>query len=330
MSLNINEIPLSEIISSIKRFDGIIRKKELNIIKNIFIFPYNEKYITSFDDDAATINIGIDDYLLFATDGIWDKLIDKSPWWAGYAAVLSNINDIYAMGGDPIAMVDVLSSNNKKDIIDICKGIKFCSDLFNVPIVGGHTHPDSKSNSISISIIGKVNKNSLIRSDTAKSNEIIIEAIDLNGKRGPNSKYSWISTINKTKEYINKLYSSIKIIGNKKLVNSGKDISNPGIIGTIAMLCEASNIGALIDINKILVPDKLTSSIDFIEWLQTHPSSGFIFTTSMDKSNECIKILKESGFSTSIIGITNNTKIINIKNNKETKELFNFNKELVY
>lgn len=328
--MNIDKIPLSKIVSSIKSYSGITRKKEISIIKNIFKIPSNKKYITSFDDDAATINLGKDDYLLFATDGIWDLLINKDPWWAGYAAVLSNINDIYAMGGDPIAMVDVLSSNNKNDIIEICNGMKQCSDIFNVPIVGGHTHPDSSNKSISISIIGKVNKNSIIRSDTAKPKQLIIEAIDLNGEKGPNSKYSWISTINKTKKYIKKLYNSIKIIGNKKLVYSGKDISNPGIIGTIAMLCEASNIGALIDINKILTPDKYIESNEYIEWLQTHPSSGFIFTTSNENSKICIEILREAGFSTSIIGITDNTKILKIKNSSETKVIFDFNKEIIY
>lgn len=320
---------LSEIAFSIYNYSGIKRKNDIKIITNIIGNPENKnKYITTFNDDASAINIYDEDLLLFATDGIWEELVNKNPWWAGYAAVLSNINDIYAMGGEPIAMVDVLASNNIKNIEKICKGMKKCSNQFNVPIVGGHTHPDSSISSISVSIIGKVNKKSIIRSDTAKDGQIIIEAIDLDGKIGPNSNYSWVSTIDKSNSELNKLYSSIQKISNDNFVSSGKDISNPGIIGTIGMLCEYSNVGSIIDIDKILIPNN--ADIDIINWLKIHPSSGFIFTLDNKFKKQTINILNEAGFSTSVIGIIDSTKIVKLKKENQIINLFDFNKEKLF
>lgn len=328
----INKYSLKEIIQNLKNYDGITRKNKIKMITNIIgdLKINKEKYITTFKDDAAAIDIGIDELLLFATDGIFDKLVNKSPWWAGYAVVLSNINDIYAMGGYPIAMVDVLSSNDEKVILEMCNGMKECLNKFNIPIVGGHTHPDSSKSSISISIVGKVSKESIIRSDKAQNGEIIIEALDLNGKKGPNSNYSWESTLTKTSLEIKKLYDSVIKIGNNKLVTSGKDISNPGVIGTIGMLCEASNVGAIIDINKILVPKDKENNFDFIEWIQTHPSSGFIFTASYDNVTSCIQILEQGGFSTAQIGIINSTKKLELKDLTDKMELFDFNRETLF
>ncbi len=321
---------IEQIANSIKNYSGIKRKKNIKNIINILGDPSenNKNYVTTFSDDSAAINIGYEELLLLATDGIWEELIIKSPWWAGFAAVLSNINDIYAMGGKPIAMVDVLSYKTYSSLNDICNGIRSCIDKFDVPIVGGHTHPYTSYDSISISIIGSVNKNSIIRSDHANINDIIIEAIDLNGKIGPNSNRSWVSILNKSKSEIKKLYDSVPLIGKLKLVTCGKDISNPGIIGTICMLCESSGVGATIDIEKILTP--LNEEVDFIEWLQVHPSTGFVFTCNNKNLNDCINILESAGFSTSKIGTINKTKNIILKRNNEKLKLYDLNNNTLF
>ena len=56
--------------------------------------------IVDFGDDAAVLDAGTDDVVLFAADGIWGRLLEASPWWAGYSSVLVNVNDISAMGAD--------------------------------------------------------------------------------------------------------------------------------------------------------------------------------------------------------------------------------------
>ena len=50
-------------------------------------------------------------------------------------------------------------------------------------------------------------------------------------------------------------------IAKKHLVNSCKDISNPGVVGTLGMLLEASNMGAEIELESIPKPDDKRSDI---------------------------------------------------------------------
>ena len=40
-------------------------------------------------------------------------------------------------------------------------------------------------------------------------------------------------------------------IARKHLLTAGKDISNPGILGTLGMLLEASGVGATVELEKI-------------------------------------------------------------------------------
>ena len=95
--------------------------------------------VASFGEDAAVIRHN-DEALLLAADGIWSRLMEADPYWAGYCSVLVNIHDIAAMGGHPIAMVDIFSIAKTTVQELVVKGMHDASAQFGVPIVGGHLH----------------------------------------------------------------------------------------------------------------------------------------------------------------------------------------------
>ena len=63
-----------------------------------------------------------EDYLLLAADGIMPQLLINEPYAAGKAAVMVSVNDIYSMGGRPIAMVNVLAYGNEEGRIASGRG----------------------------------------------------------------------------------------------------------------------------------------------------------------------------------------------------------------
>ncbi|HEY9245496.1 MAG TPA: AIR synthase related protein, partial [Candidatus Methanoperedens sp.] len=86
---------LQKIVSEIRNFEGVTRKKPIADLIEIFESVRSEyaNSVVDFGDDAAVIDIGGEDYVLFAADGIWGRLMPSS-WWAGYSSVLVNVNDI--------------------------------------------------------------------------------------------------------------------------------------------------------------------------------------------------------------------------------------------
>jgi putative methanogenesis marker protein 2 len=318
---------LHKIAKEIREFEGVTRKKPIAELINIFQtvrFEYS-KSVVDFGDDAAVIDIGGDDYILFAADGIWGRLVNASPWWAGYTSVLVNINDIAAMGGKPIAMVNVLSSDNKNACKEILRGIKDGIAKFGVPMVGGHMHPDTPYTSLSVAIIGTVKKGCEIKSGTAKAGDIIIAAYDLDGKIGPNSKYSFDTTTTKEPEEVRGKYRVMQEIGEKKLVTAGKDISNPGLIGTLGMLLETSKKGAHVDLGKISVPE----NIDFTQWLKVHPATGFIVTALPENESEVIGLFEKAGYTAANIGVVDDTWKLDICFSDKCVTVFDFKKDVV-
>src|SRR6185295_544372 len=57
-------------------------------------------------DDTAAIPDG-GGYLLLAAEGILPEFLARDPWFAGFSAVMVNVSDVAAMGGYPLAVVDV-------------------------------------------------------------------------------------------------------------------------------------------------------------------------------------------------------------------------------
>lgn len=318
---------LQRIAKEIRDFEGVTRKKPIADIIKMFETVRSEysHSVVDFGDDAAVIDVGGDDYILFAADGIWGRLVNASPWWAGYTSVLVNVNDIAAMGGKPVAMVNVLSSDNKHACKELLRGIRDGIDKFGVPMVGGHLHPDTPYTSLSVAIIGTVKKGCEIKSGTAKEGEIIIAAYDMDGKIGPNSPYSFDTTTGKKPDEVRKKYMVMQEIGEKKLVTAGKDISNPGLIGTLGMLLETSKMGARVDLEKIRMP----GDIDFIQWLKVHPAIGFILTALPENEQKIIGLFEKAGYCAAKIGVVENTSKLDIYFGDECVTVFDFKKDIV-
>lgn len=318
---------LERIAKEIREFEGVTRKKPIADLINIFESVRSEysNSVVDFGDDAAVVDIGGDDYILFAADGIWARLINASMWWAGYSSVLVNVNDIAAMGGKPVAMVNILSSSNKTACQELLRGIRDGIAKFGVPMVGGHLHPDTPYTSLSVAIIGIVKRGCEIRSSTARPGDSVIAAFDMDGRMGPNSPYSFDSTTMKEPEDVRAKYRMMQTLGERHLVTAGKDISNPGVIGTLGMLVETSCAGARVDLEKIPV----NKDVDFIQWMKVHPATGFIVTALPENEDEVVRLFEKAGFKASVIGSIEDTSRLDICHGAGCVTVFDFRTDAV-
>ncbi|PAV07415.1 methanogenesis marker 2 protein [Methanosphaera cuniculi] len=317
----------NEIIKSIRTFKGVTRKSSIADVREKLKDVYNisSKVHLAFGDDAAAIDIGNNQLMLLATDGIWGDLMDIDPWWAGYCSVLVNVNDIAAMGGLPMGMTNVLSSSDPNIVDEIMDGIKEGIKKFGVPMVGGHTHPDTPYNALDVAISGIVDKDSVIPSCGAEVGDDIIMAIDLDGSIYPKTEINWDSTSDKTPQYVQDQIKIMNKIGSKHLVNAAKDISNPGCVGTLGMLLEASNKGAHIYLDEIPKPE----SIDWISWLRMYPGSAFVLTCNSDNTDETIKLLNQAHINANHVGSVSDDKILSMTYQNETRTVFDFNTDMI-
>ena len=250
--------------------------------------------------------------------------MEADPYWAGYCSVLVNIHDIAAMGGHPIAMVDIFSIAKTTVQELVVKGMHDASAQFGVPIVGGHLHPDAPYSVIDVSILGSARLDSIIYSHTAKEGDCVVAAIDLSGRVHPSCSLNWDSVTMKSASEVRAQIAVMEEIGNRHLVTAGKDISNPGLIGTLGMLLEVSGKGAEIDLERIPRPDLAANNMTFEQWVRMYPGMGFILTARKEHITELIRLFRSVGMTARKIGTVNNTRELRITYDGQETQVFDF------
>jgi uncharacterized protein len=310
------------IAKTVREYEGVKRKHAIGeMVKALKIDAPH--VVAAFGEDAAVIEHH-GEALLLAADGIWSKLMDADPYWAGYCSVLVNIHDIAAMGGHPLAMVDIFSIAKTTVQEQVVKGMHDASAQFGVPIVGGHLHPDAPYSVIDVAILGSAGLDSIIYSHTAQVGDSVVAAIDLIGRIHPSCMLNWDSVTMKTAAVVRAQIAAMEQVGKKHLVTAGKDISNPGIIGTLGMLLEVSGKGADIDLDRIPKPDLAKNNLTFDLWVRMYPGMGFIMTAKKAHVKELVRMFADVGMTAREIGTVTDTRELRIYYEGQDTQVFDF------
>jgi selenophosphate synthetase-related protein len=320
--MNIN---LDQIIERIRNYEGLLRKQPIeDVFKKLVLDGQPGPQLPNFGDDAGIIPWK-EGFLLLAADGIMTRLLVNEPYAAGKASVMVTVNDIYSMGGKPLAMVNVLASGDEEQRSKVVEGIRKGCEKLKVPMVGGHLHPDApgSSPSLAVAILGYANK--LLRSHLAKAGDDIILAVDLKGDKGCRSVVSWDANSGKTPEELLYRLEALPLIAEREWSQAAKDVSNSGILGTVSIMMENSGKGAIIELASIPKP----LEIELSDWLVCFQSFGFVLSVSPKNSEAVISLFREREITAPIIGKVTDEPIVTLKNGPESKALFDFRKDKI-
>jgi uncharacterized protein len=230
-------------------------------------FPSREPILNG--DDTAALPSD-DGYVLFAAEGMRPEFVAQDPWFAGFCSVMVNLSDVAAMGGRPWAVVDVLFLGNSENE-RVLEGIKAASELFGVPVVGGHTARVGGASMLSVAVLGRAKR--LISSHAARAGQALLMAIDLRGSfRGGGNAFNAATTA--SPQQLRASLAVLPELAEAGLVTAGKDISMAGTCGSLAMLLETSKVGAELDLERVPIP----TGVEPLRWLTAFPSYGFVLT----------------------------------------------------
>jgi hypothetical protein len=316
---------LSQIVNRVRSYEGLLRKQPIeDIFDKLVLHGQAGPQLPNYGDDAAVIPWK-EGFLLLAADGIMTRLLINEPYAAGKASVMVTVNDIYSMGGRPLAMVNVLASGDENHRAQVVEGIKKGCEKLKVPMVGGHLHPDAPENSpsLAVAILGYANK--LLRSHLAKAEDDIILAMDLKGQKGCYSVVSWDANSGKTSEELLHRLEALPLIAERELAQTCKDVSNAGILGTLSIMIENSGKGTIIELDSIPKPDE----IELSDWLVCFQSFGFILSVQPKHSKTVMDLFQEREITAAIIGKVVDEPIVILKNGPESRALFDFRKDKI-
>lgn len=318
-----NSLNLDKIVQSIRTYPGLTRKLPIKaVVEKLKSTLQYGAALPNFGDDAAVIPFK-DEFLLFATDGMMTGLITHEPYAAGKASVMVTVNDIYSMGGRPLGMVNVLASGDPEQRALMVAGIEKGCHKLQVPMLGGHLHPDPGilTPSLSVAILGVAQKP--LRSHQARTGDDLILAVDLTGKPGCASVVSWDANSGKTPEELLYRLETLPIIARQEWSCAAKDISNAGILGTISIFLENSGQGGIIQLDAIPGP----AGIDPMDWLRCFQSFGFILAVKPKHSEKVLTLFSDRNIDAAIVGrVTDRDQVI-LEQGPSAALLFDFSHE---
>ena len=270
---------------------------QLGLSKKSFGFP---------GDDAAAIPDG-NSWKLIAMEGFMNEFVESEPWFAGWCSVMVNLSDIIAMGGRGLAMTNAIWAPDKVYAEKILGGMREASETYNIPIVGGHTNLKTDRPQLAATILGRADV--LITSFDASPGQALVVISDQRGSYVGESK-NFASFIGANPKRLQKDNEILPALAEKKLISSGKDISQGGIIGTSIMLAESSGVGIEIDPLALKCPDD-----NLEKWMTAFPSFGFLLSVNEENLSEVLSAFQNRSIDARRVGrITEGTTVNLVEN----------------
>ncbi len=160
---------------------------EFGLIKHItkYFNVENASTVKAIGDDAAVLSAS-EQQTLVTTDllieGVHFDLSYMPLKHLGYKAVMVNLSDVYAMNGTAEQITVSIAVSNRfplEAIEELYAGIQLACNTYKVDLIGGDTTSSTKGILISVTAIGKANKEDVVYRNGAKETDLIVVSGDL-------------------------------------------------------------------------------------------------------------------------------------------------------
>lgn len=270
-------------------------------------------------DDCAVIPDGAG-HLLLAAEGMLPRFVQSDPYFAGYSAIMVNIADVAAMGGRPVAVVDVLWGTSGAALEPIWDGLMAASRAYGVPIVGGHLSARSPYQAVAVAILGRASR--LLRSAAARPGDALLLAVDLRGRMHPEYAF-WDASTGADPARLRADLEILPALAESGHCDAAKDVSMGGVVGTALMLLEAAGAGAALDLDAIPRPD----GVPLERWLLAFPSFGFLLSTRPEQERAVIAAFEARDLACARIGTLNTSRRLTLRAGGEETMLWDLHAE---
>ena len=214
-------------------------------------------------DDGAPVP-GSD--LVAACDAILPSMVERDPAWAGWCGVLANLNDLAAMGAEPVGLLDAVAARDAARAAQVLGGLRDACLAYDVPVLGGHTQLGVAA-ALSVTALGRA-ASPVPGGGGRPGHRIRLTADTGGGWRPGYHGRQWDSTTHRRTAELRAMLGSVAAAAPA----AAKDVSMAGIAGTLGMLAEASGCAAVLEVAK--VPRPVGAAVG--DWLTCFPGFGML------------------------------------------------------
>ena len=202
-------------------------------------------------------------------EAILPSFVAAQPRAAGASAVVTNVSDVRAMGGRPLAILDMLVSPDEAHAELVLEGLAWAAELLGVEVVGGHLTIGGAA-SLSATCTGIARRP--LRAAAARPGDVLLAAFCLEGRYMSDDNDFFTSLRDRAPERLRTDGDALVEVAEAGLCHAARDVSMPGAAGSLLQLLEAAGCGAVLEVDRLPRPD----GVSVERWLRTFPSFGFL------------------------------------------------------
>jgi uncharacterized protein len=288
---------LEAVVAAVRSAPGLLGKRDIKVI---------ERLGASIDGDDAALVPHRGEYLVICGEAISPPFLRADPFGAGSAAVVTNVSDVRAMGGRPLALVDMLVSPDREHAERVLDGIAWAADLLGVPVVGGHLTIGEEP-ALSASCTGVASKP--LRAANAKPGDVLLAAFALDGRYMSDTRPFFTALHDRSPHQLRDDGEALVEVAENGLCHAARDVSMPGIAGSLLQMIEGAGCGALLDLDRLPRPD----GTGLERWLLTFPSFGFLLASPPEHAEAARAPFTRRGLACAACGVFDDTRVLRLR-----------------
>ncbi len=254
-------------------------RTEFNLIDKYFTRPATQADL-GVGDDAALVRVAEGNQLVISTDMSvvgTHFFADAAPYDIGWKSLAVNVSDMAAMGASPkwATLAIALPEIDENWLAEFSRGVFACADEFKIDLIGGDTTKGSLN--ISVTIMGEVPIGKALKRSGAQAGDDIW----VSGTLG--SAALGLAHLQEKVQLTNALAICLKALNTpspqaalglalRGIATSCIDVSD-GLLADLGHILKASNLGAIVDLEKIPCIGLLKNNLDKPEF-QTYILAG--------------------------------------------------------
>lgn len=269
-------------------------------------------------DDCALLDIPNDAQLAISVDTLVANVhffADAPADCIAERALRTNLSDVAAMGGTPLwfTLALTLPEPDEQWVSEFARGLFRCADEFNVRLVGGDT--TSGPLSITIQIMGAVPRGEAIRRDGASVGDFVLVTHSLGDGAAAlvalqdETSRAELFTDSDRAYLQNRFYKPTPRLREGQLLrrfaSAMLDVSD-GLVADLQHICDASDVGAIIDVDALPLSPTLSQYADkhrVYEWaLSGGDDYELCFTVPPEMMPDVGMLIAKGELSATIIG----------------------------
>jgi selenophosphate synthetase-related protein len=280
---------LTALARKAREHPGLRGKSAIRLVSDV-LGPSD--WLTGPGDDGAAVPLAGTNVVVCG-EALWPPFVAADPFGVGVAAVLTNVNDLAAMGATPLGIVDTIVAD---DAVagSVLEGMRYACEIYAVPLLGGHlTRYDGAP---SVSAFGVGNAGSPLSVANIRTGQRLVFACATEGDMRPDFPFFRSFQV-RTDEVAGDTRVLAGIAASGACV-AAKDVSMAGLVGSLAMLLEHGKFGVTVDLDKLPCP----ADVPLEQWLTCFPSYGFLLCVPPGREGMCTQPFHGRGLDAVVVG----------------------------